>query len=101
MYHTAIGAFPVRLQSGISCEFLRDSVVRLTGSIEPIVSDVNLSHRGYWLFQGELFFGVLFGGQLYFKTDPTTRRVGTEQSVRPCNGCPVNPKVIRFKRSSR
>lgn len=38
---------------------------------------------GYGLYHGKNFFGLLFKGRLYFKTDVTTRNDYIEQGMNP------------------
>lgn len=38
---------------------------------------------GYGLYQGKIFFGILYKGQLYFKTDATTRHSYLEMGMKP------------------
>ena len=38
---------------------------------------------GYGLSQGEIFFGILYKGRLYFKTDPASRPLYRQYGMRP------------------
>lgn len=38
---------------------------------------------GYGLYHGAVFFGIIFKGRLYFKTDPTTQLRYREMSMKP------------------
>jgi DNA transformation protein len=38
---------------------------------------------GYGLYQDEIFFGIIYKGRLYFKTDATTRHAYLEMGMKP------------------
>jgi DNA transformation protein len=38
---------------------------------------------GYGLYRDETFFGIMHGGRLYFRTDPSSRRTYTELGMGP------------------
>ena len=38
---------------------------------------------GYGLYQGKIFFGILYKGRLYFKTDASTRHSYLEIGMKP------------------
>lgn len=38
---------------------------------------------GYGLYQGTVFFGAIYKGQLYFKTDDTSRAKYTSRGMKP------------------
>ena len=38
---------------------------------------------GYGLYQGEVFFGIIHKGRLYFKTDDRTRSAYVAQDMKP------------------
>ncbi|MBI2924994.1 MAG: TfoX/Sxy family protein [Verrucomicrobia bacterium] len=38
---------------------------------------------GYGLYLGEAFFGIIYGGRLYFKTDATSRRAYLQRGSEP------------------
>lgn len=38
---------------------------------------------GYGIYQGDLFFAIISGGKLYFKTDETTRKKYLEYATTP------------------
>ncbi len=38
---------------------------------------------GYGLYRGEVFFGIIYKGRLYFKTDPTTVSAYRERGMKP------------------
>lgn len=38
---------------------------------------------GYGLYQGKIFFGILYKGRLYFKTDASTRHSYLEMGMKP------------------
>ena len=38
---------------------------------------------GYGLYQGNVFFGILYKGRLYFKTDSTTLQAYRERGMKP------------------
>ncbi|MBI4400730.1 MAG: TfoX/Sxy family protein [Nitrospirae bacterium] len=38
---------------------------------------------GYGLYQGDAFFGIIYKGRLYFKTDPTSRPAYRQVGMKP------------------
>jgi DNA transformation protein len=38
---------------------------------------------GFGLYKDETFFGIIFNGQLFFKTDPATRSRYVEMGMKP------------------
>jgi DNA transformation protein len=38
---------------------------------------------GHGLYHGQLFFGILFKGRLFFKTDPSSRSAYLERGMKP------------------
>lgn len=48
---------------------------------------------GYGLYLAEDFFGILFGGRLYFKTDATTREKYRRQGMEPFS--PSGQQVLK------
>jgi DNA transformation protein and related proteins len=64
-------------------DFVLDQLSELSG----------LTHRamfgGYGLYQRETFFGIIYEGRLYFKTDGTTRAAYVTRNMKPFR---PNPK---------
>lgn len=43
---------------------------------------------GYGLYQAQIFFGIVFKGRLYFKTDARTRAAYAERGMKPFRPSP-------------
>ncbi len=51
---------------------------------------------GYGIYQGDVFFAIVSGGKLYFKTDDTTRKKYVEYGAAPFTyGTREGPKQLK------
>jgi DNA transformation protein len=58
-------------------EFVLDQLRDLGGV------DCRAMFGGYGLYQDEAFFGIIYKGRLYFKTDETTAKLYIEKGMKP------------------
>ena len=58
-------------------EFVMDQL----GGLEPVFCRAMFG--GFGLYHHDVFFGILFKGRLYFKTDDQTRAVYQKQGMKP------------------
>jgi DNA transformation protein len=55
---------------GTADESFKDYVLDQLGNIEDL--ECRAMFGGYGLYQGDIFFGIIYKGRLYFKTDEKT-----------------------------
>lgn len=58
-------------------DFIRDQLQEL--------GEVEFRHMfgGYGLYRGDVFFGILYKGRLYFRTDDTSRQAYVDRGMQP------------------
>jgi DNA transformation protein len=58
-------------------EFVMDQLCTLEGiNARPMFG-------GFGIYDGDIFFGIIFKGRLYFKTDSRTKSVYTKMGMKP------------------
>ena len=73
-------------------EFVRDQLREL-GQTE-----YRAMFGGYGLYQGRVFFGIIFKGRLYFKTDAASRPAYVRRGMRPFR---PNARLVLFGQTGR
>lgn len=59
----------------------RDFVLDQLGALEDV--DGRAMFGGHGLYRGDAFFGIIFKGRLYFKTDDRSRPAYLERKMKP------------------
>ncbi len=62
-------------------ESFKEFVLDQLGELGEV--DCRAMFGGYGLYRGQLFFGIIFKGRLYFKTSPASRRPYLEMGMKP------------------
>lgn len=60
---------------------LKDCVLDQLGELDGAICRAMFG--GYGLYHGKVFFGIIYKGRLYFKTDSTTRLAYLKRDMKP------------------